>query len=272
MGQISAIIIAFNESKHIADCIVSAQQVCDEVIVVVDSKTSDDTAAIAEQLGARVMHQEYLGDGPQKAVAVPLASNEWILALDADERLEDDAVEVIRQIDLSREDVDAYAFRRRNFVGDHWIKAAGFYPDIVTRLYHRQRAGYLPKKAHSSVRADNIVKLKAHLRHFTYHDYAHWMDRINKLSSRDAWAMYERGKPASKIAAMPIELRLPVPICSYSSLSFLPDQKRASNSSAARMAFFMSRDLRMIILQEMTEASSNNSMTSCTTGLAPVSM
>ena len=200
MGQISAIIIAFNESKHIADCIVSAQQVCDEVIVVVDSKTSDDTAAIAEKCGARVMHQEYLGDGPQKAVAVPQASNEWILALDADERLESDAVELINQIDLSRDEVDAYAFRRRNFVGDHWIKAAGFYPDIVTRLYHRQRAGYLPKKAHSSVRADNIVKLKAHLRHFTYHDYAHWMDRINKLSSRDAWAMYERGKPASRLA------------------------------------------------------------------------
>ena len=200
MGQISAIIIAFNESRHIGDCIVSAQQVCDEVIVVVDSKTSDDTAAIAEQCGARIVHQEYLGDGPQKAVAVPQASNEWILALDADERLEDDAVEVIKALDLSRDEVDGYAFRRRNFVGDHWIKAAGFYPDVVTRLYHRQRAGYLPKKAHSSVKAERVVTLKAHLRHFTYHDYAHWMDRINKLSSRDAWAMYERGKPASTVA------------------------------------------------------------------------
>ncbi len=200
MGQITAVIIAFNESRHIAECIVSAQQVCDEVIVVVDSKTSDDTAAISEKCGAVVVHQEYLGDGPQKAVAVPQARNDWILALDADERLESDAVELINTLDLSRHDVDAYAFRRRNFVGDHWIKAAGFYPDVVTRLYHRERAGYLPKKAHSSVRADKVVVLKAHLRHFTYHDYAHWVDRINKLSSRDAWAMYERGKPASNIA------------------------------------------------------------------------
>jgi len=200
MRQISAVIIAYNESTHIGDCIASAQQVCNEVIVVVDAKTCDDTALIAEKMGARVMHQEYLGDGPQKAVAVPSASNEWILALDADERLEDDAVEAIVRIDLEALDVDAYSFRRRNFVGEHWIKAAGFYPDSVTRLYHRQRAGYLPKKAHSSVKAERVMPLQAHLRHYTYHDYAHWMDRINKLSSRDAWAMYERGKQPSKSA------------------------------------------------------------------------
>lgn len=198
--KISATIIACNEAENIVDCINSARRVCDEVLVVVDNKTTDETAQIAEQCGARVFYQDYLGDGPQKAFAVPQASYDWILSLDADERLDEDAVGAITSLDLERSDVDGYSLRRRNFVGSHWIRAAGFYPDTVVRLYHRERAGYLPKKAHSSVDAKRVVALKAHLIHFTYRDYAHWMERINALSSRDAWAMYERGRKPSKIA------------------------------------------------------------------------
>lgn len=198
--NISTTIIAYNEADNIADAIHSARQVSSEIIVVVDTKTTDNTAALAESLGAKVIHQEYLGDGPQKAFGVQFASNDWILSLDADERLDADAVAAIRALDLSRDSVDAYALRRKNFSGSHWVKAAGFYPDYVTRLYHKGRAAYLPKKGHSSVAANNIVKLPAHLVHFTYRDYSHWVTRINQLSSRDAWAMYERGKKPSKLA------------------------------------------------------------------------
>lgn len=197
---ITATIIARNEADHIAECIRSAFRVCDEVLVVVDTKTTDETAAIAEAEGARVYHQIYLGDGPQKAFGVQFARNDWILSLDADERLEEDAVAAIKALDLSACNLDGYSLRRRNFVGSHWIRAAGFYPDAVVRLYHKGRAAYLPKKGHSSVDAKRILALKAHLIHFTYRDYTHWIERINALSSRDAWAMYERGKGPSKSA------------------------------------------------------------------------
>lgn len=197
---ISATIIAYNEADNIAECVRSALKVCDEVIVVVDTKTTDETAVIAEAEGARVFHQEYLGDGPQKAFGVQFARNDWILSLDADERLDDDAVTAIKSLDLTYTGVDGYSLRRRNFVGSHWIRAAGFYPDAVVRLYHKGRAAYLPKKGHSSVDAKRTSVLKAHLIHFTYRDYAHWVERINALSSRDAWAMYERGKQPSKLA------------------------------------------------------------------------
>lgn len=195
--SISATIITLNEAETIRECIESAQQVCDQVIVV-DSQSSDDTVAIAESMGAEVYIQPYLGDGPQKAFGVQHARNDWVLSLDADERLDTDAVATIRALDLTTTNTDAYAFHRKNFVGNHWVKAAGFYPDTVTRLYHKSRAGYLPKKAHSSVEAKQVETLSAHLIHYTYRDYAHWIERINALSSRDAWAMYERGvKPAS---------------------------------------------------------------------------
>jgi len=198
--MISATIIAYNEAQNIVDCIRSAFRVCDEVLVVVDAKTTDETAAIAEAEGARVFHQAYLGDGPQKAFAVQYAKNDWILSLDADERLDEDAVMAIKGLALAASTVDGYSLRRRNFVGRHWIRAAGFYPDAVVRLYHKERAAYLPKKGHSSVDAKRSEALSAHLIHFTYRDYAHWVERINALSSRDAWAMYERGRKPSTSA------------------------------------------------------------------------
>lgn len=197
MTPISGIIITLNEADNVGDCIASLRRVCDEVIVV-DSGSQDATVAIAEAAGARVIHQPYLGDGPQKAVAVPEARYDWILALDADERLDDDAVEAIGGLALD-DPRRAYRFRRRNFAGRHWIRAAGFYPDPVTRLYNRTTSGYLPKKAHSSVQAPEVTDLNAHIRHFTYRDLSHWITRIDALSSRDAWAMKERGKGPSSM-------------------------------------------------------------------------
>ncbi|MBB3143039.1 glycosyltransferase family 2 protein [Halomonas organivorans] len=197
MTPISGIIITLNEADNVSNCVASLQRVCDEVIVV-DSGSQDDTVALAETAGARVIHQPYLGDGPQKAFAVPQARNDWILALDADERLDEDAIAAIQGLALD-DPQQAYRFKRRNFAGRHWIRAAGFYPDPVTRLYNRTTSGYLPKKAHSSVQAPAVVDLDAHIRHFTYRDLSHWISRIDALSSRDAWAMKERGKPPSAI-------------------------------------------------------------------------
>jgi len=196
--MITATIITLNEAQNIRDCILSAQQVCDEVIVV-DSLSSDNTVDIARSLGATVYQQEYLGDGPQKAFGVAYAKNSWILSIDADERLEEDAVTAIRNLDLENSRCDGYSFKRRNYVGKHWIRAAGFYPDRVVRLYHKDRAGYLPKKAHSSVAGDNLCQLSAHIEHFTYENYTHWVERINALSSRDAWAMYQRGVKVNRL-------------------------------------------------------------------------
>ena len=198
MKPLTGIVITLNEQANIADCVRSLRRVCDEVIVV-DSLSTDDTVAIAEAEGATVISQAYLGDGPQKAHGVPFARHDWILALDADERLDDDAVALIESLALD-DPRTAYSFRRKNYVARHWIRAAGFYPDPVVRLYNRTTSGYLPKKAHSSVQAPRVEATSAHLRHFTYEDMSHWIRRIDTLSSRDAWAMKERGKRPSQLS------------------------------------------------------------------------
>ena len=191
MEKITGTLITLNEEKNIADCIESMRKVCDEVLVI-DSQSQDKTVDIARGLGARVYVQPYLGDGPQKAFGVQYAENDWILSIDADERLDDDMVDVIFGVDYSDTRI-AYAFRRKNYVGNHWIRAAGFYPDYVIRLYNKNRSGYADKKAHSRVLAPKVKRLDAHLHHYTYRDYSHWMQRLDALSSRDAWALYEKG-------------------------------------------------------------------------------
>ena len=195
--NISATVITLNEEDNIRDCILSLQKICNEIIVV-DSLSKDNTVQIAEELGAKVYKQKYLGDGPQKDFGVQYAKNDWIISLDADERLDEDAILLIKTLNLESTEYDGFSLKRKNFVDTHWIKAAGFYPDSVVRLYNKNKARYFSKKAHSSVDVKKEKHLNAHIIHFTYNNYAHWMERINQLSTRDAWAMYDKGIKPTK--------------------------------------------------------------------------
>jgi len=96
---ISGLVITFNEEKNIGKCIDALFKVCDEVIIV-DSKSKDETVAIAESKGAKVISQAFLGDGPQRIVGLPYCKNNWILNLDADEFLDKDAIAFIEKGDF----------------------------------------------------------------------------------------------------------------------------------------------------------------------------
>jgi glycosyltransferase involved in cell wall biosynthesis len=109
--DITATIITLNEKKHIREVILNVQKICNEVIVV-DSFSSDETCDIAKELGAKVIEQKYLGDGGQKAFCEQYATNEWILSIDADERLEDEAIEYLKEFNYENGVADAYSFRR----------------------------------------------------------------------------------------------------------------------------------------------------------------
>ena len=197
---ITATVITLNEERNIEACIQSFYSIVDEIIVV-DSGSTDRTQRLAESAGATVIEQPYLGDGPQKAVGAEFAKNDWILSIDADERLGEDAIREIGLLDLSDKN-KAYAFWRKNFVGSHWIKAAGFYPDYVTRLYNRLTAAYSPNQAHAKVIGGKITRCNSYIEHYTYQDYTHWMTRINELSTRDAWSKYNEGQRSTPAGAV----------------------------------------------------------------------
>ena len=96
MNKISGTIITLNNEHLITECILSLKKVCDEIIVV-DSLSSDNTVNIARDLGAKIYLQEFLGDGPQKKLAASYSKNDWVLSLDADERLEEDLINHINR-------------------------------------------------------------------------------------------------------------------------------------------------------------------------------
>jgi glycosyltransferase involved in cell wall biosynthesis len=192
--KITANIITLNEEKNIEAVIKSVQLVCDEIIVV-DSLSTDKTCEIAQSLGAKVVKQAYLGDGPQKAYGAGFAKNDWILSIDADERLDTNAVAAIENLDLAQTPYDAFSFARKTYVGKNFIKL--WYPDRVTRLYNKTKCGYSKKMGHAKVEAKNIFALDADMLHYSYEDYIHMVRTTEKFIKRGAKIAYEEGKRAS---------------------------------------------------------------------------
>lgn len=196
MPNISGTVITYNEEDHIEACIASLRRVCAEVVVV-DSLSTDRTCELARAAGARVVLQKYLGEGRQRAVTEREVAHDWILALDADERLDDEMVAAIGSLDL-QDPSDAFEFNRKSFLGNHWVRGPGWYPDFITRLYNRTKAGYADKYGHAGVVAPRVIRAQGHILHYTYDDVSDWVAKINQVTSLDAKGMFEAGQPPSE--------------------------------------------------------------------------
>lgn len=197
--KITANIITLNEQQNIKECIESLKSVCDE-IVVVDSYSSDDTLKIAKELGAKVILQEYLGDGFQKNVVLQHASYDWILSIDADERVDERMAQSILEIKTLQNHPEAYAFKRKNYIADRWVKHCGWYPDICTRLYNKNQTKFKDVAGHSSVQTNNIKILDGHIIHYSYKNYHELLHKTNRFSTRGAKMMFEKGKKANGLS------------------------------------------------------------------------
>ena len=197
MNKITGTIITLNAEKYIERAIKSLQSICDEVIVL-DSESTDQTRDIAMKSGAKVFIQSFLGDGAQKKEASKFSKNNWIFSMDADEYLASDLVEFIKTINLNG-DYDSYSFRRKNYCGDEWIKAAGFYPDEVTRLYDKTKVNYDTRADHAAVASIKRYKTKMHIIHNTYESMEEWVDKMNFRSSMSAQQLFKEGVKASSI-------------------------------------------------------------------------
>lgn len=164
-GSISAIVITFNEAGNIADCL-ARLKFCDEVIVV-DSGSSDDTVAIARKAGAKVHHRDWTGFGAQKAHALSLARGEWVLSVDADERIPDDLATEILAVVRGGE-FDGYEIARKAFFLDRWMRHSGWWPDYVLRLVRRGTAVFSDDIVHERMIPDGRVgRLREALLHYT---------------------------------------------------------------------------------------------------------
>ncbi len=198
MNKITGTIITLNAEKYILRAINSLKNISDEIIVL-DSKSSDLTRDIAKSAGAKVYIQEFLGDGLQKKEASNYATNNWIFSLDADEYLDQDLIDFINKTELSNASHDSFSFRRKNYCADEWIRAAGFYPDYVTRLYDKSKVNYDSRADHAAVDSKNTLKTSCHIVHTTYESMEEWVDKMNFRSSMSARQLHKDGVKPSDV-------------------------------------------------------------------------
>lgn len=193
---ISGLVITFNEEKNIGKCIDALFRVCNEVIVV-DSLSSDATVRIAEEKGAKVISQKFLGDGPQRTHGLPFCSNDWILNLDADEFLDTDATEFILQEKYLEGNYDAFSFRVKNFLKDELINFSGWYPDHKVRFFNKKSAQPSPAKVHQKIIATNEKKVAVHILHYGWDSLDQIVAKKNQYSTWHAQQLFDQGKRVS---------------------------------------------------------------------------
>jgi glycosyltransferase involved in cell wall biosynthesis len=193
--KISVTVRTFNEGKNIRECLESVSW-ADE-IVVVDSESSDDTAAIAGKFTDRVIIQPWLGHIGQSQFATDQTSNLWVLHVDADERITPELRDEILSLDLASSPYDAYEMPRRHFFMQQWINHSAWYPDYKIRLFRKDLCkwgGYAP---HDEVKVKGRKKkLKGDILHYIYEDIAHFAATKNRYSSLTAADHFKNGKRA----------------------------------------------------------------------------
>lgn len=206
--NISAVIITKDEEKNIAEAVASVSW-ADEILVV-DSGSTDRTREIAEGSGARVIEREWPGFSAQKQFAADSAANDWVLSLDADERVSDglrDEILALKKAATEGPPADGYRVPRLSFYMGRPVRHGGWYPDWQLRLFDRTKGRWKDVLVHESVEmapGAGIEKLEHDILHYSVENAAHHHRMIGeRYAPLAAEQMFEQGRRTSpfKIAA-----------------------------------------------------------------------
>ena len=191
---VSVTIITRNESANISAALASVAW-ADERIVV-DAESTDDTVALARRAAERVEVCPWPGYGAQKNHAASLAAHDWILSIDADERVTPAlAAEVRATVDRPGENAGYRLPRVAHYLG-RWIRSTDWYPDYQLRLYDRRVAAWNEQRVHErvEVRKGGVGLLKSPLQHFPYRDVSHHLATIDRYTTLAAEQWFSEGK------------------------------------------------------------------------------
>jgi glycosyltransferase involved in cell wall biosynthesis len=196
--KLTVTVITHNEAESLAGALESVRW-ADETIVV-DSESTDDTVAIARRFTDRVVVRPWRGYIDQKNYAASLASHEWVLSIDADERVTPElAAEVREQLTASPQH-SGYDIPRVTWHLGKWIRTTDWYPDHQLRLYDRRAAKWAGRYVHEQVVVHGSTgRLRNELQHFPYRDIAEHVETIDRYTTFAARQMHESGQRASLI-------------------------------------------------------------------------
>ena len=190
---VSALVITKDEAENIHDCLASLQWV-DEIIVV-DAESTDDTVAQASAFTDKIFIRRWEGFAAAKNFALAQCTGEWVLWLDADERVTPELRDEIIATLANHPTAAGFEMPRlANFLGQ-WIRHGGWYPGYVLRLFRRAAGRFNDKPVHEGVQVDGPTsRLKNYLLHYTDRNLQHYFEKFNRYTSLAAEELQQRGR------------------------------------------------------------------------------
>lgn len=199
MQKLSVIIITYNEEANITDCIESVKW-ADEIIVV-DSNSTDKTTELAKKYTEKIYPVSNSSYSQSKNFGLDKACNDWILSIDADERVTEELKNEICTAINNKDNINAFYLNRKSFFINKFIKHCGWYPDFILRLFN-QSAGirFNESKVHEKAEyRGKTGKLKSNLLHYTDLTFEHYWNKMNKYTSISAEELYNKKRKANII-------------------------------------------------------------------------
>jgi glycosyltransferase involved in cell wall biosynthesis len=195
--KISAVVITKNEELNIKECLETLRW-ADEIIII-DSNSTDNTTEIAAKFTDKIFLIDSDVFSEKRIMSFEKCSNDWILFLDADERLTPELQEELININPAI-DIKGYRINRRNYYFGQWLKHSGVYPDKHIRLFNKQFANITPRIIHEGVEINgNVAELSGEMIHYSFRDMTHMIDKINLYSTLEAREKLENNKQISKL-------------------------------------------------------------------------
>jgi glycosyltransferase involved in cell wall biosynthesis len=210
MKKLSVVIITLNEEDRLEEALKSCSEIADE-IVVLDSFSTDKTCEIAAQYGAKIYKNEFVDYGSQKNAALDKAGNEWILNLDADERVSNRLKKEILEfkqkrdgtgVDVDSDDVNGFLINRKTFYLGRWIKHSGWYPDRKLRLFRKSKSRWQGRIHEALILEGNTRRMEGDILHFTYRDITDHIKRLNIYSKMQARDIVDKKKKLLYLRAL----------------------------------------------------------------------
>lgn len=197
MASLSAIVITGNEERNMRDCLESIRWV--DEIVVVDSASIDRTVEIAREYTQKVFIKQWQGYAAAKSFALQQCTSDWVIWLDADERVTKELAQEI-QVTLGQEVVpyNGFEFPRKAFFLGRWIRHCGWYPGYVVRLFKRTEASFSDTKVHERLLVQGRVgRLNSAILHYTDPNLRHYFDKLNSYTTLAAEDLNLNGEKGS---------------------------------------------------------------------------
>jgi glycosyltransferase involved in cell wall biosynthesis len=192
--MLSVAVITRNEAANIEACLRSVAWA--QEIVVVDEFSSDGTADIAKGLGAKVYRESWKGFAGQKNSAVEKTRGDWILSLDADERVTLPLKEEILETMGRKDACNGYFIGRKNFFEGRWVRHGGWYPDYCLRLFRKGTGCFEERSVHEKVLVNGSTGyLRNPMEHYTYRSVADYLIRMERYSRLAALEIPESKRP-----------------------------------------------------------------------------